>query len=273
MTHALKSTARATFNIRDFILGLLVLACGACAPESAPQIRRAPMANDALAVNQLAVSGNACGPAALLNSFRFADERWRMALVSIDGETDRGQLLTIIRRHGMRPSPHLGGRPRWSRRGINVADLTDIANEIAAAHALPPIRHEILITHSIESPERHLARTHRRLATSLARGLPPMLSIRRFALRGGEWTVIDAHFVTVIEVPRRLPRNAESFTIKYIDPWGAAHHQGAIRISTKHGEGSFLFPEAQFPNAKVGKNRMRAGEKSVLSASALIGRF
>lgn len=229
------------------------------------------MADDARAANQLVVSGNACGPAALLNSLRFADVRWRKALASIDGETDRGQLLTIIRRHGLRPSPHLGGRPRWSRRGMNVVDLTDIANEITAPRGLPAIRHEILIANTFEttSPSRYLARTHRHLEKSLARGLPPILSIRRFAMRGGEWVVIDAHFVTVIEVPRRLPRNAESFAITYIDPWGARRHQGEIRINSDFPG----FPEADFPDARVGKTQLRPGEKSILAASAVIGCF
>jgi len=253
-------------------LCLLAFSCASCNVSSDPQIRSIDAADDARAANQLAVSGNACGPAALLNSLRFADDPWRNALASIDGETDRGQLHTLIRRHGLRPSPHMGGRPRWNRRGINVADLTDVANEITAPHALPPIRHEILIKNSTESPSRQLARTHRLLETSLAHGLPPILSVRRFALRGGEWTVIDAHFVSITEVSRRLLRNAESFSITYIDPWGGEHHQGEIRISMESNGTPSPFPEANLPNANVGKNRLRAGETSILAASAVIGR-
>jgi len=227
------------------------------------------MADDARAANQLVVSGNACGPAAMLNSLRFADVRWRKALASIDGESDRAQLLTLIRRHGLRPSPHLGGRPRWNRRGMNVVDLTDVANEITAPCGLPAIRHEILFTKSIESTEGQLARAHRHLEKSLANGLPPVLSIRRFAIRGDEWIVIDAHFVTVIEVPRRLPRKAQSFAVRYIDPWGAHHRQGEIRVSVE----SPGFIEAHFPAANVGKNRVRDGVKSFLATSAVIGCF
>jgi hypothetical protein len=250
----------------------------ACAPTGDPVVRRVEAACDARAVSQLAVSGNACGPAALLNSLRHGDARWRKALASIDGETDRGQLLTIIRRHGLRPSPHLGGRLRWSRRGMNVVDLTDIANEIAGPIGLPEVRHEVLIANSIESTARQLARTHRHLETSLARGLPPMLSIRRYALRRNaagveEWTAIDSHFVTVLETPRRLPRNAEAFSISYIDPWGGGTHAGEIRVPTDFSGVITPFLEARFPAAKVGRDRVRPGERTTLVVSAVIGRW
>ena len=256
---------------------LLAGLVAACAPSGTTQIRTTVAAEDARAVNQLAVSGNACGPAALINSIRFADTRWQGAYRVIDGETDRGQLFTIIRRHGMRPSPHLGGRMRWSRRGVNVIDLADIANEITAATGLPEIHHDILAPNPGETPARQLVRTHRRLETSLARGLPPVLSIRRFALRENtdgvrEWTGIDAHFVTITHVPRRLPRNAEFFTVQYIDPWGAHHHEGEIRLGDSSSS-AIPFPEARFPSANVGKNRVRSGEKTILVASAVIGRW
>jgi len=254
-------------------LCLMLFACASCAVTSDPQTRRIEVSDNVRAASQLVVSGNACGPAALLNALRFAEERWNQSLSSVDGDTDRGQLLTIIRRHGLRPSPHLGGRPRWGRGGINVADLTDVANEITASRDLPSIRHEILIRNSNEPATRHLARTHRLLETSLARGLPPILSVRRFAWRTGEWTVIDAHFITVTAVPRRLPRHAESFSIEYIDPWGAARHHGEIHISCDPDASAFPFPEARLPHANVGKSRLRAGETSVLSASAVIGIF
>lgn len=243
-----------------------------------PQVRRADSAADARAVNQLVVAGNACGPAALLNSLRLADARWRKALPAIDGQTDRGQLLTIIRRHGLRPSPHLGGRQRWGRRGINVVDLTDIANEITSPSGLPKVRHEILVANSVESPARQLTRTHRHLEASLANGLPPMLSIRRFALRrmpsgAEEWTVIDSHMVTVVETPRRLPRNATGFNVGYIDPWGGQRHHGEIRVADGVSGAVSPFLEARFPTANVSKHRVRPGERTTLVVSAAIGRW
>jgi len=251
-------------------ISLLLAAAVSCGTGGDPGVRGVNADPGARAVNQLAISGNACGPAAAINSLRFGDSRWRNALASLGDGSDRQQLHTLIRRHAMRPSPHLGGRPRWGRNGINLVDLTDVFNEITSPHHLPPVRNQVFFANNtIESPPAQLARIHRHLGKSLDHGLPPVLSIRRFARRDGEWVVIDAHFVTVTEIPRRLPRNAESFTVRYIDPWGAHHHQGELHIDSSITG----FPEARFPNANVGKNRIRPGETSVLVASAMIGCF
>ena len=93
-------------------LGLLEIAVAAPATQAAP-----------VPVNQLVVSGNACGPAALLNAFRFGSENWRKAGAAVKGNNDRERILSVIRDIGMRPSKHLPSRARWSRRGVGVADL------------------------------------------------------------------------------------------------------------------------------------------------------
>ncbi len=261
---------------------ILLLSANLAFAAEPPPLRYAPAIAGAAPANQLAVAGNACGPAALLNAMRFGSDPWRAVAAEIDGENDRQQLLTIIRRHGMRPSPHLGGRPRWSRRGVNVADLHDIANELIDGRRLPALRNDILITRDGESPGRLLARSHGHIETSLARGFPPVMSLRRFALRetageGMEWTVIDAHFVTIIAVERRLPRRADHFVVEYIDPWGGERRSGRIAIP----ERPLLVPagstspclEAVFPDANVGRDRVRKGETTAITASALIGRW
>ena len=73
--------------------------------------------------NQLDISGNACGPAALLSSFRCGNAAWQKAAVALPGEDDRAQLRHWIRYHGLRPSETLKGRTRWTTAGINVEDL------------------------------------------------------------------------------------------------------------------------------------------------------
>lgn len=249
---------------------LLVVGFAACGIHGEPEMRTTLAPAGTRAVNQLAVSGNACGPAALLNSLKFADSPWNGSLESFEGVSDRDALRLLIRRHGMRPSPHLGGRPRWSRRGINLADLTDIGNELVTPYGAGGVRYELLMAPSAENPGRLLARTHRCMERSLRNGIPPILSVRRFAQREGTWGVIDAHFITITGVPKRIPRNAESFAIQYIDPWGAVHREG--RIESPH-EGSAGFPVAVLPMADIGKKRLRDGAPTFLAASAVIGRF
>ena len=248
---------------------------------AAPEIREAPhMA--AVPANQLAVAGNACGPAALLNAFRFGSADWQRASSAIAGNNDRERMLAIIREIGMRPSKHVPGRPRWSRRGVSLADLRDMADEMADGRFLPPLSEEVFFLRSAETPEKLLRRVHQRLETSLAKGLPPVLSLRRYALRrqsGGvpQWTVIDDHFVTLTTIPRKLEKNARSFPVSYIDPWGGRRCEGEIGIpatpfmTNPAGNSSCL--EACFPQSPVGKKQIRDREPTLLTLSAAIGRW
>ena len=109
---------------------------------AAPLVREAPNPSAAPA-NQLAVAGNACGPAALLNAFRFGNPDWQRASNAVAGANDRERILSIIREIGMRPSKHVPGHPRWSRRGVSVADLQDMANEMTAGKFLPQVSEEV----------------------------------------------------------------------------------------------------------------------------------
>ena len=244
--------------------------------RQAPELTAAP-------VNQLLVAGNACGPAALLNAFRSGSSDWQRASRAVAGTTDKERLLAIIRGSGMRPSRNLPGHPRWSRRGVGVADLADMANELTAGQYLPPVSSEVFFLNPRESPEQLLRRVHQRLDTSLAKGLPPVLSLRRYALRtqpGGQaaqWVVIDAHFVTLTALPRALDRNSRAMAVSYLDPWGAKSCQGIIGIPHPaafiNGAGQAFCLEADFPTTAVGKALVHRGEKTVLALAAAVGRW
>lgn len=231
--------------------------------------------------DQLAIAGNACGPAAVLTAFRFGNEGWQKAAEALGGETDRQRLRKIILEIGMRPSKSLGGRPRWSKSGVNVADLCDMANEMSAGRYLPRLDYEILILNPKETQQVLLKRVHGRLEKSLDKGVPPIVSIRRFVKKKGQWEVIEGHFVTVISVPRKLEKGATSFPVVYLDPWGARRCEGRMAISDKEflsGNGladPMLAPclEAVFPQALVGKSRVGKGEQTLLTVSAAIGRW
>lgn len=230
---------------------------------------------DASPVNQLVVSGNACGPAALLTAFRFGGESWRAVYASLPGEGERGKIRTLIRDIGMRPSGHLPGRARWSRGGVNLADLQDMANEISAERYQPYLSQEVFFRRENESAPALLRRVHHRLERSLAKGFPPVLSLRRHA--GNDWRTVEAHFVTVIAVPRSLDRGATSFPVTYIDPWGGRRCEGRIGIPQTtfltNGAGEPACLEAEFPQSSVGKPKVRRGERTALAVSAALGRW
>jgi hypothetical protein len=265
-----------------FRLALINLFMACCLPIWAESSLREAPNPAATPANQLLVSGNACGPTALLNAFRFGSENWQRASNAISGETDKQRIHTIIRQYGMRPSKSIIGRPRWSKKGVNLTDLCDIGNEIKQPHFLPTLGQEVLFRIPRESQEQLLLRTQRRLDASLERGFPPIVSLRRYALRkqegkAAEWVVLDAHFVTVTAVPRKLEGGARSFSVSYIDPWGGKIAQGAITIPNRgllaDGAGDSPCLEVVFPHASVGKKLVRGGEHSVLTISAVLGKW
>ncbi len=227
-------------------------------------------------VDQLEVAGNACGPAALLASFRCGSEPWRIAPERIPGDSDRLKLLYIIRAHGLRPSASLRDRKRWSSDGINLEDLADVAAELAAIGGRPAPRVEHLLREDRESPGRHLDRLHDRIRDSLKAGFPPVVSLRRHVLRKGTWTPLEGHYVSIVMVPEKLPRRARSFDFIYFDPWGGRKCRGTFRIAdrpilaAKGKQSPFL--EALVPEARIGRSKLRAGETSVVVPSAMIRR-
>ncbi len=258
------------------LLGPLLAACAhARDMVSAPRMDVPP-------VNQLAVAGNACGPAALLNSFQSGNDAWRRTWDGVTGNTDRERILTVIREIGMRPSGHSTGRARWSRRGVSVADLRDMAEEMSAGRFLPQPADEVFFRKPTEAPERLLERVRHQLAKSLAKGLPPVLSVRRQAWRAekanpASWVTVDAHFVTITSVPRKLSRGERSFPVTYIDPWGGRRLSGEIRLPQEalfaDSQGRTSCLEAWFPQSSVGSKSVRRGEKTVVIVAAGIGRW
>ena len=266
------------------MLRLTWLGLAALPAIAAPPLREAPNPG-AVPVNQLTVSGNACGPAALLTALRFGDANWQRAATAVAGETKHDRLLTLIRTWGLRPSNSLTGRKRWSRQGVNVDDLCDMANEMARGQLLPLMKCEVLLMNPGESPRQLLARAHGRLDASLRRGLPPIISIRRIVQRTGKdrtasWEVLQGHYVTVIGVPGKLEQEATAFPVNYIDPWGGRRCAGRLAVSARafrSGQAGEATDspclEADFPQAEVGKKLAKAGETSVLTLAAVIGKW
>jgi hypothetical protein len=225
-------------------------------------------------VNQLRVSGNACGPAALLSAFGFGSEKWQEPGKAVKGDGDRARITYVIRGYGMRKSAHLE-RPRWNKTsGVGLLDLTDIANEMRGSRWLPTLRNEVLILGSRETQTKLLKRTHSRIAKSLKSGFPPIVSLQRLAMRGNgsgptkSWHVVHGHFVVIIGLPAKLPRNATSIPIRYADPWGGRILEGTLRADPNAGYPAII---ADTPETKVGKRYLKDGEASIVTLAAVIG--
>jgi len=228
-------------------------------------------------VNQLVVAGNACGPAALLTSLQCGDESWQAVSNIIPGRSDKSKLLYIIKAHGLQESASLKGRKRWTRHGINADDLVQIAGELAAMKGLPSPRSEQLFRTGRETPTKLIDRTHARLRDSLKRGFPPVLSLKRYVFRQGQWQSIHGHFVTIIRVPEKIDRKARSFTFTYFDPWQGKKHEGTFRVPTEplisvDGQSSSCL-EAVVPSADVGRKLVKSGEKTFIVPVGVMGRW
>ena len=228
-------------------------------------------------VNQLVVSGNACGPAALLTSLRCGSETWRKISEIIPGTADRSKLLYIIKAHGLQPSTSLKGRKRWTRHGINAEDLTQVAGELAATNDLRSPRSDQLFRKGREKPLKLVDRLHHRLRDSLIQGFPPILSLKRYVYRQGHWLSLEGHFVSVVCVPEKIDRKATSFAFTYFDPWKGKKHEGTFRIPSEpiispDGQASSCL-EALVPSADIGRNLIKSGERSFVVPVVVIGRW
>lgn len=258
--------------MRLFLATLLLVPCFLQAQEtiSIPN-------NTASPINQRRAYGNACGPASLLNAFQYGDSNWQKAFQAVPGTDSRSRIRYVVAAWGNKPSKHLKNTQRWKpKEGINLLDLTDMANEMRTGHYLPKIKNEVLSQKAKESRSQFLQRVHGKLAKSLKKGLPPILSIRRYAYQFSQevgqksWWPIRAHFIVVTEIPKSIQANATSFKIRYIDPYGGFVREGKIQTHT----GSFLqcpYLGADLPKTAVGKSFVKSSDETLLTFPAIIG--
>lgn len=230
-------------------------------------------------INQRRAFGNACGPASLLNAFQYGTEKWQQAFEAIPGHNSNTRIRHLVTTWGEQPSKHIEGVQRWNKHhGINLVDLHDIANEMCEAHRLPEIQYQILTREKNELQASLLKRTHQLITTSLNEGLPPILSIRRYAYRESKelasksWWPIRAHFIVIIEVTKNLGPDSRSFKIKYVDPYGGFTREGTLHTDTG-GFKESPFLGATLPSALIGKSFIKKGEDSVLTCSAVMGHW
>jgi hypothetical protein len=243
--------------LRDILLIASALLCSQCAPPTAAS---APNPS-ARAANQLCIAGNACGPTAIVNSFRFGSDSWQKVAASIDGKNDQAILRHIIVKHGGTWSSSIPSRYRWSRRGINASDLTDLANEIAQPFSQP--RLQLHIPRQSRSSVNLLTSSYAKLSHSLQRGFPPTVGLRRY----DQGNPIDSHFVTIIAVADLLEKPTPQFSIRYVDPLGGKIYFGVIRVndeSDKTRPGLI----ADLPHTPVGKSK--SSRDSYLTLDAMI---
>lgn len=229
------------------------LALSQCAPTSpayAPQM-------EAAVADQLSLAGNVCGPTAVLNALRHGSASHQAAARAIPGDTDAKQLRDIVLHQGAKGSRHIPQRRRWSRRGINAADLADVTNELLAGHQAPLVR--LWIPQSSD----HAGRFYRRIARSLRAGFPPVIGLRRYA----GYQVIDSHFITVLGIAPNPEGDETSFMLDYLDPMGGRRLRGVVRCE-KRSKGWRCV--AELPQTPVGLKRAQGPSQLYVDSLILV---
>ena len=215
--------------------------------------------------------GNSCGPASLLNSFGAGSQSWQDTFQKVSGSDDRARISSVIRWWGLAPSANIRGRKRWERKGgCNFVDLTAMAQEMRAlTWGLPKVKSELYFADPGRESEANLVKAHKHLRKSFKKGLPPILSVRRFVMRDGQWQGIHGHFVVLTAMPEKLARGSKTFAIEFVDPIGAKSYRGEIRAP----DATASLPSLVLvcPTSTVGKAEVKKGERSALGLTGAIG--
>ncbi len=230
-------------------------------------------------VNQLRANGNACGPACLIDAFRSGSNEWQKSIQQIKGANDTAKIISLIHSHGKKGSALNPKRYRWNGRyGINITDLTTIANELRAHRKMPTVKSTLFFQSERQNARALLKHTHRQLSRSLKKGLPPIIRVRRMTFKSTKgsakkvWLPVKRHYLVITGLPKKLPRNATSFQVTYHDPWGGKKYSGSIQIPDLNTS-SIATPIAYFPQSNIGKKLIPKKQLTTLSLSSAIGLF
>ena len=153
-----------------------------------------------------------------------------------------------------------------------------MANEMRSERWMSTVKQEIFFKTGREDAPDLLKRVHKSLSSSLKKGLPPILRIRRVAWRAPKgsgtksWLTLKRHYLVLTGLPAKLPRKATSFAVTYHDPWGGKRLQGTVRISDARSAGMATLI-ADFPKSVIGRSLVSKGEPTNLSLSSAIGLF
>ena len=135
--------------------------------------------------------------------------------------------------------------------------------------SLPKVKSELFFSKAGKDSQRQLKTAHKHLKKSFSKGMPPILSVRRFVLRDGHWQSIHGHFVVLTAMPERLGKGAKQFSIQFVDPIGAKPYLASITMVEK--EGALPCLTILCPSSSVGKSQFKGSEAHALGLAGAIG--
>ncbi len=223
-------------------------------------------------VNQRKAVRNSCGPASLLNAFGSGSEAYHQAYLQIPGTTDNARVASVIKSFGFSPSSNLASRKRWTEdSGVNFPDLALMAQEMAQlAPSTSRIRSELHFFSTTRQQAKALSTVHKQLSKSMKRGLPPILSIRRFTWQNQTWQSVYGHFVVLVAIPEKFPRKATSFPVAFLDSEGSKVYQAEITLASPT-DSALPCLQLSCPSNKIGQAFVPSGNVHTLGLTGVIG--
>lgn len=178
--------------------------------------------------NQNWISGNACGPAAILNSFLTGSLKNSETVDELLKLNSKNAISELLKTYGNTPSKSLSGQKKWNpKRGMNQEDLLSVLKELN-----PKYRKRYAIYYTADQP---LKATYKQLRKSLKKGFPPIVSVRRFVKKDkGEWFSLGGHYMSLVGLGE-LGKSNLGITMEYVDPKGALMRKGVVMEGSEKG--------------------------------------
>ena len=187
-------------------------------------------------IDQVPIHELACGPVALLNTYRFSSDDWREVIQKMTGSPQE-KFHHFTKTYCSRFSRNAYMKRRWDdKNGIRPDDLAEAINELHKKAHLPKVSLKRLFLKNKQSHQELMVELHTHIERSIRHGFPPLLSVSRFAgirsPRGGHrWTELSSHFITITSIPKVLEQNLQDFSFGYADPWGGKKGTSRFNIS------------------------------------------
>lgn len=191
------------------------------------------------AVDQLDYSTVSCGPASILNSFRFGNPERLKFYNSLKGDSGLDKLKNLIEKYFQGKSDYYKSSDVIDEEGVRSLDLLKRTNNILEGSGIREVNGCYLDRQPQETGRHFVKRIARMLKGSLDKGVPIIAVVAAYSTKNERekmgWERVGGHFVVIRSIKIDPSKEVLSFDCNYIDPEG-----GCIRRA-------FVFAEERRP--------------------------
>ena len=195
--------------------------------RSRPEVVRVPVKEDAIRQGDTA----GCGPISLLNMLKLGPRSFKSAYAEISGGSDAAALARLAKRYTSPTGEDGKARFRLDA-GINDANLSRLCETVFKDHQLGTVHTLYTNRRPKENDSAFAKRVNDAVVHSLSEGVPVVMSVDSYGVRGKSWKKLTGHYMLITGVQPVGKTNPSSFLIEYVDPVGAAHRQAFLYASS-----------------------------------------